>query len=108
MGLIGATIRVAMLNSQRIDLEWKILQIGQAQSNLSQSVQDLMQAGADYTDPDSPVVKMLNQRQAKLQQLEKRLQLQMSQYQTRLKMVEAELESARNMRDKGIETAFKY
>ena len=76
--------------------------------NLSQSVQDLMQVGTDYTDPESPVVKMLNQRQAKLQQLEKRLQMQMAQYQTRLKMIETELESAKGMRDKNIQAAFRY
>ncbi len=108
MGLITATIRAKVLLAEKIDLEWKISQIAQSQSNLAQSVQDLMEVGTDYTDPNSPVVKMLNQRQARLQQLEKRLQLQMSQYQTRLKMVETELESARNMRDKSIEAAFKY
>ncbi|MBQ8168134.1 hypothetical protein IJZ97_01800 [bacterium] len=108
MGLINATIRVAMLNSQKLDLEYKIMLISQTQMNLSQSVQDLMQVGTDYTDPESPVVKMLNQRQAKLQQLEKRLQMQMAQYQTRLKMIETELESAKGMRDKNIQAAFRY
>lgn len=108
MGLINATIRVRMLTSQKLDLEYKILSITQAQASLSQSVSDLTQVGNDYTDPDSPIVKMLNQRQAKLQQLEKRLQLQMAQYQTRLKMIDAELDSARNMRDNAITAAFKY
>ena len=108
MGLINATIRVAMLNSQKLDLEYKIMLISQTQMNLSQSVQDLMQVGTDYTDPESPVVKMLNQRQAKLQQLEKRLQMQMAQYQTRLKMIEPELKSAKGMRDKNIQAAFRY
>ena len=108
MGLINSTIRVGMLTSQKLDLEYKILLITEAQRNLSQSVSDLMQVGNDYTDPDSPVVKMLNQRQAKLQQLEKRLTQQMAQYQTRLKMIDAELESAKGMRDNAISAAFKY
>ncbi len=108
MGLINATIRVGMLAAQKMDLEYKILLITQAQMNLSQSVQDLMQVGTDYTDPESQAAKMLKQREAKLQQLEKRLQLQMAQYQTRLKAIETELESAKGMRDKNIEAAFKY
>jgi len=108
MGLINATIRVGMLAAQKMDLEYKILLITQAQMNLTQSVQDLMQVGTDYTDPDSPVAKMLKQREAKLQQLEKRLTLQMNQYQTRLKAIETELESAKGMRDKNIASTFKY
>ncbi|MBE7710019.1 MAG: hypothetical protein E7Z93_06190 [Cyanobacteria bacterium SIG32] len=108
MGLINATIRVGMLASQKMDLEYKIMVITQAQMNLSQSVQDLMQVGTDYTDPDSQAAKILKQREARLQQLEKRLTLQMEQYKTRLKAIETELESAKGMRDKCIESTFKY
>ncbi len=108
MGLINSTIRIGMLASEKFDLEYKIQLITQAQMNMSQSVQDLMQIGNDYTDPNSPVVKMLNQRQAKLQMLEKKLSLQMAQYQARLKMVETELESAKQMREKNIQSAFRY
>ena len=63
MGLINATIRVGMLASQKMDLEYKIMVITQAQMNLSQSVQDLMQVGTDYTDPDSQAAKILKQRE---------------------------------------------
>lgn len=108
MGLINATIRVAMLASQKMDLEYKIMLVTQAQMNLSQSVSDLMQVGNDYSDPDSPVVKQLKQREQRLQQLEKKLEMQKAQYQTRLEMVTTELESARKMRDQNIKTAFTY
>ena len=108
MGLINSTIRVAMLTSQKLDLEYKIMLVTQAQMNLSQSVSDLMQVGTDYTDPDSPVVKQLKQREARLQQLEKRLQMQQAQYQTRLQMIETEIESAKKMRDQSIKNAFTY
>ena len=108
MGLINSSIRVAMLMSQKLDLEYKILLTTQAQMDLSQSVSDLMQVGTDYTDPDSPVAKQLKQREARLQQLEKRLQMQQAQYQTRLQMIEAELESAKGMRERAIQTTFKY
>ena len=108
MGLINATIRVGMLASQKMDLEYKILLITQAQMNLSQSVQDLMQVGTDYTDPESPAAKMLKQREAKLQQVEKRLIMLMNQYKTRLEMVSQELESAMKMRVNNIKATFSY
>ena len=108
MGLINSTIRVAMLASQKLDIEYKILTITQAKMNLSQSVSDLMQVGTDYTDPESQVVKLLNQRQQRLQQLEKRLDMQMAQLQTRLQMIETELESAKKMRDNSIKASFTY
>lgn len=108
MGLINSTIRLNMLWSQKLDLEYKILLITQSQMNLSQSVSDLTQVGTDYTDPDSPMAKMLQQRQAKLQVLEKRLVQQMNQYKARLDMVTTEIESCVSMRDKSIQYAFKY
>lgn len=108
MGLINSSIRVAMLASQKLDLEYKIMLITQSEMNLSQSVSDLMQVGTDYSDPDSPVVKQLKQREQRLQQLEKQLQMQQKQYQARLEMVTQELESAIKMRDQAIKTVFSY
>lgn len=108
MGLINSSIRVAMLASQKFDLEYKIMLVTQAQMNMQQSVTDLMQVGSDYSDPDSPVVKQLKQREQKLQQLEKKLEMQKAQYQARLDMVMTELESAKKMRDQAIKTTFSY
>lgn len=108
MGLINSSIRVTMLLSQKHDLEYKIMLITQAQMNLGQNLNDLMQVGTDYSDPDSPVVKQLKQREQRLQQLEKRLDLQQKRYQARLDMVTTELESARKMRDQAIKAIFTY
>jgi hypothetical protein len=107
MGLIVSQIRVMYLQQLRLDLEYKIQLITQAKLGLSQSVSDLMQVGNDY-DPESPTTKMLQQRQAKLKVLEQKLDQQMSQYQTRLKMVDTEYESAVAMRDKNIQSSFSY
>ena len=108
MGLINSTIRLNMLLAQRLDLEYKIQLITQSQMTLAQSVSDLMQVGTDYNDPDSPMAKMLQQRQAKLKVLEQRLVQQMNQYKSRLDMVNTEIESCTAMRDKNIQIAFKY
>lgn len=107
MGLITSQIRLLYLQQQRLDLEYKIQLITQAKMGLSQSVSDLMQVGNDY-DPESPTTKMLQQRQAKLKVLEQKLDLQMQQYQTRLKMIDTEYQSCQGMLDKNIQQSFSY
>lgn len=107
MGLIVAQIRLMYLQQQRLDLEYKIQLITQTKLGLSASVSDLMQVGNDY-DPESPTTKMLQQRQAKLKVLEQKLDQQMAQYNTRLKMIEAETQSAQQMLDKNIQQSFRY
>ena len=107
MGLIVSQIRLMYLQQARLDLEYKIQLITQTKMGLSQSVSDLMQVGNDY-DPESPTTKMLQQRQAKLKVLEQKLDQQMAQYQTRLKMIDTEYESARAMLDKNIQSSFSY
>ncbi len=96
MGLITATIRMQYLQQSRLDLEYKIQLITQTKMGLSQSVSDLLQVGNDY-DPESPITKMLNQRQAKLKALEQKLDQQLLQYQCRLKMIDSEYNSANQM-----------
>lgn len=107
MGLIVSQIRVMYLQQLRLDLEYKIQLITQSKMSLSQSVSDLMQVGNDF-DPESPTTKMLQQRQAKLKVLEQKLDQQLAQYNTRLKMVDTEYESAVAMRDKNIQSSFSY
>ena len=107
MGVITDTIRTQYLTNLKFDLEYKIQLVTQSKMSLAQSASDLMQVGTDY-DPDSPIVKTLQQRQAKLKLLEQKLEQQMIQYQTRLKMVETELASCRQRLDKNIQHAFSY
>lgn len=95
------------LQQQKLDLEYKIQLITQTRMGLSKSVDDLLQVGNDF-DPESPTTKMLQQRQAKLKVLEQKLDQQMNQYKVRLDMIETELQSARQMRDKSIQEAFSY
>lgn len=81
--------------------------ITQAKMGLSKASSDLLEVGNDF-DPDSPTTKMLQQRQAKLKVLEQKLDAQMLQYQSRLKMVDAEYQSCQGMIDKNIQTSFTY
>ena len=107
MGLLTSQIRLMYLQQQRLDLEYKIQLITQTKMGLSQSVSDLMQVGNDY-DPESPTTQMLQQRQAKLKVLEQKLDMQMQEYQNRLKMIDAEYDSCQGMMDKNIQSSFKY
>ncbi len=107
MGLVNSQIRLLYLQQTRLDLEYKIMLITQAKMGLSKSASDLMEVGNDF-DPDSPTTKMLQQRQAKLKVLEQKLDAQMLQYQSRLKMVDAEYQSCQGMIDKNIQTSFTY
>ena len=107
MGLITASVRKMYLNSERLDLEYKIQLITQAKMGLSESVNDLLNVGTD-TDPDSPVVKQLEQRKEKLYLLEKKLDMQMQKYQEKLNMIEAEMQSCEKMFEKNVQSSFKY
>ena len=107
MGVIVDTIRMQYLNNVKMDLEYKIQLITQARMGLTQSESDLMQVGSDYS-PDSPVVKQLNQRQAKLKALEQKLEQQMIQYQARLQMVKTEYEACRSRLYENIGHSFRY
>ena len=107
MGLLTSQIRLMYLQQQRLDLEYKIQLITQTKMGLSQSVSDLMQVGNDY-DPESPTTKLLQQRQAKLKVLEQKLDMQMQEYQNRLKMIDSEYDSCQSMMDKNIQSSFKY
>ncbi|MFI3300905.1 MAG: hypothetical protein R3Y28_05730 [Candidatus Gastranaerophilales bacterium] len=107
MGLITATIRMQYLQQSRLDLEYKLQLITQTKMGLLKSVDDLLEVGNDY-DPESPATKMLNQRQAKLKALEQKLDAQQLQYNTRLKMIEAEYQSAKSMFESNVATVGYY
>ncbi|MCM1010582.1 MAG: hypothetical protein NC390_06880 [Fusobacterium sp.] len=107
MGVLVASMRLQYLTGLKCDLEYKIQLITQAKMNLMSSNDDLMQVGTDY-DSESPIVKTLQQRQAKMKLLEQRLDQQMNNYQNQLRMVMTEYESARGMLDRDIQSTFRY
>lgn len=101
MGLIAASVNAQYLIAYKNDLEYKISLIAQAKLGLSSAVNDLLNAGTDL-DPDNPMVKQLEQRRARLNLLEKKLDMQMEEYQTKLKMVDANMEGCNKMVDSSI------
>ena len=107
MGFITGSIRLLYLTQLRNDLEYKIMLISEAKLDMSKSITDLMEVGTDL-DPDSPIIKNMKARRDRLQQVEKRLDEQMTIYQNKLKAVDTEIQSAQSMVDKGIQLSFKY
>jgi hypothetical protein len=74
---------------------------------LCASGDEIMALGNDL-DPNNPAVKQLEARRDKLTALEKRLDMQMQEFQNRLSMVEAELKSCRDAVHNAIEDSFSY
>ncbi len=107
MGYAVATVRMMYLNAQRLDLEYKIQLISDAKMQLSRTVTDLMNAGTDL-ESDSPIVKKLEQRKERLYLLEKKLDMQLEQYKTRLKAIEVEQQSCDQMLEKNLQRSFRY
>lgn len=101
MGLISASVNQQYLIAYRNELEYKISLISQAKLGLTDSSNDLLNAGTDL-DPENPMVKQLEQRRARLNLLEKKLDMQMEEYQTKLKMVEQNIQSCNSMIDNNI------
>lgn len=101
MGLIAATVNKHYLIAYQNELEYKISLIRQAKMGLSESVTDLLNAGSDL-DPENPAVKQLEQRRERLNLLEKKLDMQLEEYEVKLKMVEKNIEACDKMIEKSI------
>ena len=82
MGLITSTYRMMYLTAYQLTLESKIQWISTAKMELMASSNDIMSLGNDL-DPDNPAVKQMQARRDRLTVLEKKLDMQMQEYQTR-------------------------
>lgn len=107
MGYAIAAMESISLNAERLDLEYKLQLIADAKMNLGKTISDLMDVGTDL-EPDSPVVKKLEQRKERLHLLEKKLDLQMEQYKQRLKAIDVAYQSAEQMMQKNVQRAFAF
>lgn len=96
MGLIAASVTKLYLIGYKNELEAKKLEVLSAKMQLSAATTDLLNAGTDL-DPENPAVKQLEERKARLNLLEKKLDMQLEEYETKLKMVEANLKSCEEM-----------
>ena len=106
MGMATSQLRLMYLNAYRLDLEYKMQLITEAKMNLSKTCTDLINVGTDLSS-DDPVVKMLEARKERLNQMEKKLDMQMQQYQQKLQMINQEYGSCEKMLSDNIQRSFK-
>ena len=107
MGLISSSYRVMYLTSYKISLETKMQWIMTAQMDLTASANEILALGNDL-DPENPAVKQLEARREKLIVLEKKLNLQMQEYQSRIQIVEAQLQAEKQNLQSAIQSSFSY
>ncbi|MEI7474128.1 MAG: hypothetical protein WCK67_05055 [bacterium] len=93
MGLVAGQARVLLLTDQKSTLEFQMQRICQKEMNLSAQAQNFMN--------DDNIQKQVFE-------LNKQLELQQKQIEAQHKMIETELESAKKVVDKNIESSFKY
>lgn len=92
MGLIAATITKQYLIAYKNELEYKMTLIRQAKLGLAESSTELLNAGTDL-NPEDPTVKQLEQRKERLNLLEKKLDMQLDEYEVKLKMIDKNIEA---------------
>lgn len=101
MGLFSGTIQLAALQQRELDLEYRIQSLQSESSRITESAINLVKIG-DALDPESPEYKKIQQRREKLHLLEKKIAQDILRYQTLLKLVETQKDTAQKMVDSGI------
>lgn len=106
MGVLVSASRLMYITGYRHDLEYKIQLINTARTNLLASINESMANGADM-EPDSPEVKIMEQRKQRLMLMDKKLEMELQQYQTQLQMITAEEKSVDQSLQQNIERSYK-
>lgn len=86
MGVVDATFTKQQLIGYKHDLERDMNKKRQAKMELTGAGRDLLSAGTDM-DPENPVVKQLEERKDRLALMEKKLDMELDEYEIRLGMI---------------------
>jgi len=105
MGLLTCQLMAETLINQRNDLEANIENIYSAKIRLASTINELVNTGMDL-DPDSAEYKLLEQRQKKLELIDKQLDQSLKRYQTLLTAVEQRIETEDKNLQKNISYSF--
>jgi len=101
MSLILGAMGKQQSIAEKHELTYKMQLIRTAISSLATAKNDLMNAGTDL-DPENPALKQLEQRKERLALLEKKLNMQLAEYEDKLKMVEADSQNYDKMFTDGV------
>jgi len=89
MGIAVSASSLMYITGQKHDLEYQIDLIYTTRNNIMASINELIPNGADM-DPESPEVKILEQRKQRLMLIDKKLEQDLKQAQARLDMINVE------------------
>lgn len=105
MALASSQIREQMYIAQEHDLNNIITRLNGIKMNLVNNINDLLNVGTNL-DPDSPESRVIEARRQKLAMLEKKMDMEITQYQNRLKAVESLRAQAKEQVGKATEKAY--
>jgi len=105
MGLLIAIARKVQLNSQRFLYEHKNILISRAKSDLAVKISDYQMMMNDM-DKDSAESKTFQERIERLNQVDKRLDEQLTKIQTQLQLIEAEYQQCDQMIQSNIQRMY--
>ena len=105
MGLLIAQMRLIQIKNYRSDLEYRMQLVSSTKLDLSTQINDIVGLGSDM-DKDSPEMKALEAKKARLQEAEKQLDMQLQRYQTQLQMIEAEEQQVKEQLQSSIKSMY--
>lgn len=108
MGVLAATMRMMTLQATKNDLEFRLMRITERMNALTSQIADKDEFIGDL-DPENPNVKILEAEKKRLNQLERKLQMQQTLLQTRLQQVMQEIGACQQMLGADIQSGlFSY
>ncbi len=108
MGVLAATMRLMTLTATKNDLEFRLMKITERMSVLSAQIADKEEFIGDL-DPENPNVRTLETEKKRLNELERKLDLQQKMLQARLQQVMQEMQACQQMLGADIQSGmFSY
>lgn len=108
MGFLIAFDRKIFLTNYINILERKINDITEEKLSMADRIATLNSEINDISDSDSPAVKQLRSEKARIEVLEKKLDVELQKYQAQLQAANTEIQSANQALQKGIEDSFSW
>lgn len=108
MGFLTSYNRKIFLIEHSHQIESRLNDITAQKLRLTDAITELSGQIGDLGNTDSPSVKKLEAKRAELENLEKKMDIQMQKYQTKLQATQTEMQSLDGMLQQSIQKSFTY
>ena len=105
MSIIGMEIIQQMAISMLHDVDNQLVRLAQVKSALMSGMGDYLQAMSNL-DPDSPEFKIIQRKRQQLAAYEKKIDMEIQNYQNRRQKLELQLNNASKIIDRNIQRAY--